>query len=73
MARFQVKPMADGLRLSHPIDGPLQSAPDGNGNWSEWTADQFTFRLINDGAIARVEPDQKTPESPVADAPARTK
>ncbi len=45
-----VVPTAAGAKLSHPVSGSL---PDGG---ADWLADQFTFRLINDGAIAKGEP-----------------
>jgi hypothetical protein len=63
MARFQVKPLIEGFLPSHPIDGKILAEADENGNWSAWTADQFTFRLIQEGAIERVEKDEAAPES----------
>lgn len=44
--------------LAHPIDGAIAQSPDENGVWSMWTPDQFTFRLIRDGAIERVDETQ---------------
>ena len=41
--------------LVHPVDGPIAEQADDQGVWSMWTPDQFTFRLISDGAIERVE------------------
>lgn len=53
---------ADGL--IHPIDGPIADQADENGIWSLWTPDQFTIRLLQDGAIVCVAPDEapKKPE-----------
>ncbi len=65
MALTQVKPLAEGLRLSHPIGGPLLYAPDPDGNWAQWPEDQFTFQLIRDGVIARVSKTAKA-EKPAA-------
>ena len=45
-----VVPAQPGAKLSHPVSGSL---PDGG---ADWLADQFTFRLIKDGAIAKSEP-----------------
>ncbi|MGZ9718820.1 hypothetical protein [Rhizobium miluonense] len=45
-----VVPTEAGAKLSHPVSGIL---PDGG---ADWLADQFTFRLIRDGAIAKSEP-----------------
>ncbi len=45
-----VVPAQPGAKLSHPVSGSL---PDGG---AEWLADQFTFRLIKDGAIAKNVP-----------------
>ncbi|MGV1793854.1 hypothetical protein [Rhizobium sp. A37_96] len=42
-----VVPANAGAKLSHPVSGSL---PDGG---ADWLADQFTFRLIRDGAIAK--------------------
>lgn len=42
-----VVPAEAGTKLSHPVSGSL---PDGG---ADWLADQFTFRLIKDGAIAK--------------------
>ncbi len=54
MALTQVKPLVDGLRLSHPVGGPLLYTPDPSGHWFQWPEDQFTFQLIRDGVIERV-------------------
>lgn len=45
-----VVPTEAGAKLSHPVSGSL---PDVG---ADWLADQFTFRLIRDGAIAKSEP-----------------
>ena len=64
MALTQVKPLAEGLRLSHPIGGPLLYAPDPDGNWAHWPEDQFTFQLLRDGAIERVATEPKPKSMP---------
>lgn len=43
-----VVPSAAGRKLKHPVSGVL---PDSGG---PWLADQFTFRLIGEGAITRM-------------------
>jgi hypothetical protein len=50
MAKIKVTPNRDDVP-PHPIDGKLP--PEGG----EWTADQYTFRLIRDGDITEVPPE----------------
>lgn len=49
--------------LVHPVDGPIAMSADDQGVWSLWTPDQFTFRLLRDGAIERVEDDAQAKKS----------
>ncbi len=59
--KIHVRPSAGAAAVhAHPIDGAMASAADDRGIWSIWTADQFTFGLIRDGAIERV-PDAAPP------------
>lgn len=51
MAKIKVFPNRDDLP-PHPIDGKLPA------EGGEWTADQYTFRLIRDGDITEVPPDE---------------
>ncbi|MCJ2067754.1 hypothetical protein MKK75_02855 [Methylobacterium sp. J-030] len=74
MPLIAVKAVRAGACPPHPAAGPLP--PDG-GNWPD---DQFTLRLIRDGAIApleAVEPDPAPASEPApiepAPAPAETK
>jgi hypothetical protein len=50
MAKIKVTPNRDDLP-PHPIDGKLPA------EGGEWTADQYTFRLIRDGDITEVPPE----------------
>jgi hypothetical protein len=50
MAKIKVTPNRDDVP-PHPIDGAMR--PEG----CEWTADQYTFRLIRDGDISEVPPE----------------
>lgn len=64
--KLHVRPVGPQPALAHPIDGPIASKADTDGNWSFWTADQFTFQLVRDGAIERV-PDASQETAPPAD------
>jgi hypothetical protein len=59
---IKVRPARKGMRLSHPVQGLL---PDHGG---EWPADQFTFRLEQDGDIRRVKDDPPPPPAEHDDA-----
>lgn len=61
MPLIAVKAVRAGACPPHPAAGPLP--PDG-GNWPD---DQFTLRLIRDGAIEPVKPVEPAP-APVAPA-----
>ena len=50
MAKIKVTPNRPDLP-PHPIDGVLPA------EGGEWTADQYTFRLIRDGDITEVPPE----------------
>ena len=50
MAKIKVTPNRDDLP-PHPIDGKLR--PEGG----MWTADQYTYRLIQSGDISEVPPE----------------
>ena len=45
--------------LTHP-SGAMPSEPDADGRWAFWPADQYTFRLIEEGAVERVIDDPKS-------------
>jgi hypothetical protein len=62
MAKIKVRPTRDDVP-PHPIDGAIR--PEG----SEWTADQYTFRLIRDGDIEEVPP-EGSGDPQAANAPA---
>lgn len=60
--KLHVRPAAGAAPVhAHPIDGAMPAAPDENGVWAMWTADQFTFGLIRDGAIEPVTARAPTP------------
>lgn len=50
MAKIKVIPNRENVP-PHPIDGALPA------EGAEWTADQYTFRLIRDGDISEVPPE----------------
>jgi len=53
--KIHVRPAAGAAAVhAHPIDGAMPATADDAGMWAMWTADQFTFGLIRDGAIERV-------------------
>lgn len=54
MEKLHVRPTRPGLNLAHPIDGPIVDEPSEKGEYSFWTADQFTFALLRDKDIERV-------------------
>jgi hypothetical protein len=70
--KIHVRPAAGAAAVhAHPIDGAMPATADEAGMWAMWTADQFTFGLIRDGAIERVPDAPPAPSAPSPSPKAR--